>query len=495
MPDLREKDELDGLRARIRDLADAGHRLVEARQADVDRVHPSYRDSARNLLHYLALRQHDLRELQRTLHRYGVSSLGRSEEYVHATLRAVERALAALAGEPHEPGPAPAVTFDRGRALLTSHAVALLGPPAAGRGGRIMVTVDAEGTDRALLSDLLRAGMNLVRINCAKESPEAWAGLVARLREAEEETGASARVHVDLAGPNARTVALGEGWKAPALEVGDRLVLTTPEDRPTRKKEKPARVGVSLTEVLGAVEMGHAVHFDDGLLTGQVVARDDEGRVVVELREVCGGRAKVKANKGINLPDSDLPLPSLTENDLKALDTVVGLADTVGMSFVRCPEDVDRLNAALAERGAQDVGVVLKIETRGAFQRLPALLLRALQREAPVGVMLARGDMGVELGFARMSEVQEEVLWICEAAHVPVIWATQVLESLAKRGLPTRGEITDAAMAGRAECVMLNKGEHVVRTVELLADVLGRMDAHHHKKVDLLRALAVSRLD
>ena len=109
--------------------------------------------------------------------------------------------------------------------------------------------------------------------------------------------------------------------------------------------------------------------------------------------------------------------------------------------------------------------------------------------------MVARGDLGVELGFSRLAEVQEEILWLCEAAHVPVIWATQVLESLAKKGMPVpgRGHATPR-WAGRAECVMLNKGPHVVEAVRFLSDVLGRMQGHHDKKRATLRRLSVSRL-
>jgi pyruvate kinase len=88
--------------------------------------------------------------------------------------------------------------------------------------------------------------------------------------------------------------------------------------------------------------------------------------------------------------------------------------------------------------------------------------------------------------------VQEQILWLCEAAHVPVIWATQVLESLAKRGLPSRAEVTDAAMSGRAECVMLNKGPHVLHAVRFLDDVMTRMQAHQTKKRAVLRKLSVS---
>jgi pyruvate kinase len=103
--------------------------------------------------------------------------------------------------------------------------------------------------------------------------------------------------------------------------------------------------------------------------------------------------------------------------------------------------------------------------------------------------MIARGDLAAEIGFERLAEMQEEILWICEAAHVPVIWATQVLEGLVKNGIPSRGEMTDAAMAARAECVMLNKGPAVATAVELLDGLLTRMDGHVFKKTPTLRAL------
>jgi pyruvate kinase len=136
---------------------------------------------------------------------------------------------------------------------------------------------------------------------------------------------------------------------------------------------------------------------------------------------------------------------------------------------------------------------VLKIETRQGFERLPNLMLAAM-RQHSAGVMIARGDLAVECGFERTAEVQEEILWICEAAHMPVIWATQVLESLAKKGQPSRAEITDAAMGERAECVMLNKGPHIVEAVTALDDILRRMQAHQAKKSSRLRQLHLSLL-
>jgi pyruvate kinase len=107
--------------------------------------------------------------------------------------------------------------------------------------------------------------------------------------------------------------------------------------------------------------------------------------------------------------------------------------------------------------------------------------------------MIARGDLAVECGFERLAEVQEEILWMCEAAHVPVIWATQVLESLAKEGFPSRAEITDAAMSERAECVMLNKGPHIREAVAVLDDILQRMETHVTKKRSMLRELNVAK--
>ena len=142
----------------------------------------------------------------------------------------------------------------------------------------------------------------------------------------------------------------------------------------------------------------------------------------------------------------------------------------------------------LTRLDAGDLGIVLKIENRTAFEHLPDLLLAGM-RSPRLGVMIARGDLAVEMGWERLAEVQEEILWLAEAAHVPVIWATQVLETLAKRGLPSRAEITDAAMGERAECVMLNKGPHILEAIEALDDILSRMQAHQHKKRAMLRQL------
>jgi pyruvate kinase len=129
-----------------------------------------------------------------------------------------------------------------------------------------------------------------------------------------------------------------------------------------------------------------------------------------------------------------------------------------------------------------------KIETSAAVRSLPELIVQGAGHQ-PFAVMIARGDLAIELGYQRLAEMQEEILWLCEAAHVPVVWATEVLDRLARKGTPTRAEITDAAMAERAECVMLNKGPHILAAVASLDDLLTRMQAHQSKKTPQLRAL------
>jgi pyruvate kinase len=252
----------------------------------------------------------------------------------------------------------------------------------------------------------------------------------------------------------------------------------------------PARISCTLPEVLADVRRGDAIWFDDGRIGGVVEAVEAEG-LRVRIHSANGGGERLRADKGINLPDSDITLPALTERDRRDLEFITRHADLVALSFVRTPDDLAEVQRALARPGIRNLGIILKIETRRAFENLPGLLLASL-RTRPVGVMIARGDLAVECGFERLAEVQEEILWLCEAAHVPAIWATQVLESMARTGRPSRAEITDAAMSERAECVLLNKGPHIASAIRALDDILRRMQDHQEKKRARLRPLTVS---
>ncbi len=300
-------------------------------------------------------------------------------------------------------------------------------------------------------------------------------------------------LHVDNADDPAEVGLLPERGQSLLLRRGDMLTLTRDCSLAPVDADGDPRIGCTLPEVFENALVGDKIRFDDGRIGGEIVAVDREVLRVRIDRAALGG-SRLRAEKGINVPDTHLPISALTDKDVADLATVVDIADVVQMSFVQDPSDIERLHKELRRHGGDRLGVVLKIETRRAFERLPQLLLTAMRRPR-VGVMIARGDLAVEVGYERLAELQEEILWLCEAAHLPVIWATQVLEQLAKSGLPSRAEISDAAMGERAECVMLNKGPHIADAVVVLDDILRRMTEHHYKKKALLRQLRSWRPD
>ncbi len=252
----------------------------------------------------------------------------------------------------------------------------------------------------------------------------------------------------------------------------------------------PACIGCILPEVFEDVRCGERIWFDDGKIGG-VIDSIDRQQVTVKIDRARARGEKLRGDKGINLPDSRLRMSALTAKDIEDLEFVVRHADMVSLSFANSAADIELLQRHLKRLGGERLGVILKIETRRGFESLPEMLFAAL-RSKYCGVMIARGDLAVECGFERLAEVQEEILWLCEAAHVPVIWATQVLENLANDGFASRAEITDAAMSERAECVMLNKGAHVCQAVGVLDDILQRMQSHVTKKQSMLRELKVA---
>jgi pyruvate kinase len=613
----------------IRELAGKLKRLcddmIRLESALLDQEWPLHKEhvrSACNLVHYLALRRQDLRTLQADLTGLGLSSLGRTESHVLSSIQTVIHVLNVLLGR--NDGKAlvdhPPVRIGEGFELLESHTRSLLGRDPRGRKVRIMVTMPTEAsTDFELVRDLVRCGMDCMRINCAHDGPEVWLGMIRNLERARAETRRACRVEMDLAGPKLRTGSIESGvavvrcrpekdelgrvtraarmwlgsmnakdnvpsearawlqasdafvsrlgrgdvvrfrdsrgarrsmrvvkverrgcwvevtktaylipgmeleavsgktdeggakrWKGEVgaiptqaqrllLKPGELLIVTRSSEpgRPAVRDRSgavvsPARIGVTLPEFFRHAKAGEAIWFDDGKIGG-TIRSVDSGCVRVEITQARPKGELLGEGKGINLPDTRIEMPALTAEDIETLRFVVQHADLVAYSFVRSGEDVRTLFECLDELEGGSLGIVLKIETREAFENLPKLILAAMARKE-VGVMIARGDLAVECGYQRLAEVQEEILWICEAAHIPVIWATQVLESLSKKGIPSRSEITDAAMGERAECVMLNKGPSVVMAVRTLDDILRRMQAHHQKKRSMLRRLRVAAL-
>ena len=312
--------------------------------------------------------------------------------------------------------------------------------------------------------------------------------MAANVRAASEQLGRPLAVMMDIAGPKIRTETVAAPQARPRLMPGDalRLVASGPLEP---REDTPYVASVSLPEMVDRLAPGERFSYNDGKLEG-VVESVADGSAVVRVTRTRAGGARLKAQKGINLPDTVLGLSPLTAKDEADLATILDCADMIGYSFVSRPDDLDLLEDAIARhmpRGRVP-GLVAKIERPEAVTNLPALIARAHGRR-PIGIMIARGDLAAEIGFERLAEMQEEILWICEAASVPVIWATQVLEDLVDSGIPSRSEMTDAAMAARAECVMLNKGPAVGHAIALLDRLLARMDAHLFKKTPMLRAL------
>jgi pyruvate kinase len=582
-------------------------------QEALARVSPMHRDSARNLIHYLALRAHDLRPLQDQLAWLGLSSLGRSESHVLANLDKVLGILHCLTGQPwvDQSAQEPAGSVSS-RRLLEQHAIALLGEYPVGRPVRIMVTLPSNATtDFAVVRDLVDAGMDIARINCAHDEALDWEAMALNVRRAAKGAQRPVRILMDLGGPKIRTgdvaprppvlrmrpqrdeygrpfrpyrlglqsqgslqgaldadgcIGVDDKWLA-HVKVGTQVDFSdargakrhllvvhcdergaiaeslqtaylTPETHLTihgadDKKwqttpayqieslpgvlhlhrgdvirvtkagmghpaqggdsaddgmvSESAHIACTLPQVIDQVQVGERIWFDDGRIGGVIRQVGSDG-LDVEITQAREGGEKLIGDKGINLPDSELDLPALTEKDLQDLESVARLADMVGLSFVQHPADVYNLRDQLDRAGRHDIGIVLKIETLKGFENLPELMLAALAGEC-AGVMIARGDLAVECGYERLAEVQEEILWCAEAAHVPVIWATQVLETLAKTGVPSRAEISDAGLGVRAECVMLNKGPYITDAIRTLDDILRRMGGHQVKKRSLLRAL------
>lgn len=271
------------------------------------------------------------------------------------------------------------------------------------------------------------------------------------------------------------------------LKKGDLITLNKPGvmGNPAQYDEegnltRQANISCQASEVFERVRTGEAILFDDGKIEGVIESCHMDSLEIRIIRAKESG-SKLKAEKGINFPNSDLRISGLTSKDREDLHFVAKHADVINFSFVNTSNDVEELFEELKKLDAFDkVNIILKIETKKAFDNLTEILLSAM-RTKYIGVMIARGDLAIETGWNNIGWVQKEILAICNAAHVPVVWATQVLESLAKKGLPSRSEITDATMSLKSECVMLNKGTYINDAIALLNGMLGGMEKFDEK--------------
>lgn len=483
---VRLKSNLDHL---ISEVGRAADDRMAVWSGCIDR--PGFSASATNLAHYLALRHRDLRAMQRSLMVLGLSSLGRLESRVLPTLQSVSATLAALCGEAPAKRPS-SRRFFAGEQALQARRLELFGTPSERRPVALLVTCPTEAADDPVfMLRLAECGVEAIRINCAHDDVEHWQRMILHARAAEQAYGRSIKILMDIAGPKIRTGEVRIRSDERRIGQGDLLVIVPVGglDR-IELEEDYFAVECSLPEPVRLTPVGARVYVDDGKLCARI-ERVEAWGLLGRVTVVADDGLRLKSEKGLNFPDTDLEIAALTDKDRRDLDFIAANADGVEFSFVQSVTDVEMLQAALAERRPNDwrkLSLILKIETPRAVANLPDIVVQAAGQQ-PTAIMIARGDLAVEIGFARLAEMQEEILWIGEAAHIPVIWATQVLEHLIKKGTPSRGEMTDAAMAARAECVMLNKGPYLFNAIAELDNLLGRMDANQHKKTPQLRRL------
>jgi pyruvate kinase len=476
---------LEFISASLKELEEKMHHEANSRAALLESLHPAQQMAGRNLLHYLAMRNHDIRQLQDALHICGFSSLASSESHALRQLQAIRERL-------HEDVPNPdTCTFEAGKEDIDLKSRLLFGDKPEGFLPAIMVTFDSHfADDYALIKSLLQNGMNVARINCAHDDEATWAKMINKLRKACYHTGRHCRIYMDLGGPKFRTELLCKGAKKGKVKVkeGDMIWLAK-----TNEGFEKTDVVINPGEIIlpGKLKKGERVYIDDGIIRA-VIEKVKDNRIGARITRISSDKKMIKSEKGVNFPDSEIEIDALTQYDIACLPFICDNADLVGYSFVKNAEDIAMLRSQLRAFSEKPPHIVLKIETPDAVRNLPSLLFAAMQDEV-FGVMIARGDLAVEIGFERMVEIQDEILWLCEAAHAPVIWATQVLENMNKSGMATRSEITDAGHAALAECIMLNKGGYTVEVMESLKDILHRTCEHRIKKRYTLRPLRIAQ--
>lgn len=477
--------DVQSLQQALESLEEKMKSAVEKQMDVIDKLHSAQKISASNLIRYLAFRREDMRPLQNTLHISGLSSLTNSESHILRQIQAIlERLGKQIAADDLSD-----CDYYKGRELIQQRSVQLFGSKKDAAIPYIMVTFDTRFIDNfPLVKKLLEAGMNIARINCAHDNKEIWENMIALIRGSSELTGIPCKIFMDLAGSKIRTQILGKGRRTGKVSLSEGHEIFMAEQDADYNPSSVV-IGCSEPGIIKQLKAGERVLFDDGLIETRVVSNTN-GIAILSVIRVSGKKSRLKSKKGINFPDTELDLPALTEQDRDQIPFICQHADLLGYSFVRSAGAIMELQKILAPLQKKP-HIILKIETPQAVKNFPFLLLQGMQDEV-FGVMIARGDLAVEIGFERMSEIQEEILWFCEAAHVPVIWATQVLETLNKSGIATRAEVTDASHAVMAECVMINKGNYVIEVIKTLRDILQRSGTHHIKKRYTFRPMQIA---
>ena len=341
---------------------------------------------------------------------------------------------------------------------------------------KIVATLGPASSDEASLRRLIEHGVSVVRFNFSHGSFEEHADRLALVRRLEGEVGRPIAVLGDLPGPKIRVTAVGDGGIA--LESGQDFVIRRGQDQAT---PGPVPVfGCTYGAIVDEAEPGHRVLINDGAIRALVVEQHDEE---IRCRVTLGGL--VTTGKGVNLPDTEISAPALTDRDWSAVEWAVeNELDFLAMSFVRQADEVRRLKVHLTERcrdgvcgvtwDGRETGrmpVIAKIEKPQAVANIEEILDEA------DGIMVARGDLGVEMDLAEVPVTQKRLIMRAQAVGKPCIVATQMLESMIEHASPTRAEVSDVANAiyDASDAVMLSGETAVGKHGPLAVDMMRRV--------------------
>ncbi|MGE4558872.1 MAG: pyruvate kinase [Desulfobulbus sp.] len=343
---------------------------------------------------------------------------------------------------------------------------------------KIVCTIGPSSNTPEILGKMILAGMDVARLNFSHGSYETHEATLLAIREAEKAWEKPIAVLQDLCGPKIRTGPMQGG--AIQLQVGEVLVIQAQPIEGTAE-----RISTITPSILADLRVGEPILLDDGLLELRVLK---EGAEEVHCEVVVGGT--LKSSKGINLPSTTLSLPSVTEKDWQDLDWGLGHSiDYVALSFVRSAEDVWRIKNYVKSSGKRNIKVVAKIEKPEAVQNIHEII------EVADAIMIARGDMGVELPAARVPRIQERIIRLCWELNTPVITATQMLDSMTFNARPTRAEVTDVSVAIKegTDAVMLSQetatGVDPVNVVRTMASIICEEERHAQPSADFFREL------
>lgn len=326
---------------------------------------------------------------------------------------------------------------------------------------KIVATIGPACSSKEVLSELINEGVNVCRLNFSHGEAEDHLKAVETIRELDMETGRHTAILADLQGPKIRVGNMAEEFAE--LIQGNELIITTLEVQGTAKK-----VSTNYQDFPKDINPGEHVLLDDGKIDLEVISTDGKKEVVT--RVVFGG--PLYPHKGINLPNTKISLPCLTDKDLADLEIALAAGvDWVALSFVRSAGDIQELKTLIAEKGSK-AKVIAKIEKPEALTDIEAIV------QGSDGIMVARGDLGVEMPMEKVPLIQKKLIRTCLDHAKPVIVATQMMESMITNITPTRAEVNDVANAvlDHADAVMLSAetsvGAHPVEVIKAINKIL-----------------------